>query len=133
MPLIINLKPNEKLYVGGAVIQNNSDGQCELSILNDAPLLRSKEIMKESEADTYCKRLYLCIQMMYMDNSNLASYQARFADLIGGLVESVPSTVDLIAQINLHLAVGRYYQALKTARQLVELEQELLSHVKQPT
>jgi len=130
MPLKLSLKPQEKIFIGGAVVQNG-DHPAELSILNDVPLLREKDVMTEGEVDTVCKRLYLCVQLMYMDPANLLSYQQDYRRFMEEVLQAAPSTSRYLAEINTDLACGRYYQALKTARKLVEYEQELISHVRQ--
>lgn len=126
MPLKLSLKPQEKIFIGGAVVQNG-EHPVELTILNDVPLLREKDVM--TEADTVCKRIYLCVQLMYMDPAHIGSYQQDYRRLLEEVLQAAPSTSRFLAEINSGLACGRYYQALKTARKLVEYEQELISHV----
>jgi len=128
--LKISLKPNEKVFIGGAVVQNG-DTPVELNILNDVPLLRGKDVLTEQEADSACKQVYLCVQLMYMDRNNLATYQRNYQRLIEEILAAVPATVEYIAEINNDLACGRYYQAMKCARKLVKFEQELINHVQQ--
>jgi flagellar protein FlbT len=130
MPLKLSLKPHEKLFIGGAVVQNGAH-PTELTILNDVPLLRERDIIREEEADTVCKRIHLCVQLMYIDPAHLASYQQRYAVLLEDVLTAAPSTAIYLAEINNHLACGRYYQAMKAARKLVEYEQELISHAQQ--
>ncbi|MCX7628508.1 MAG: flagellar biosynthesis repressor FlbT [Methylophilaceae bacterium] len=129
MALKLSLKPGEKIFIGGAVVQNG-DQPVELNILNDVPLLREKDILTEEEADTPCRRVYMCVQLMYMDQAHLYDYQQKYRLLIDDLLAKMPDTVDYLAEINNFLACGRYYQALKCARRLVDFEQEL-SHGKQ--
>ncbi len=123
MPLKLSLKPNEKLFIAGAVIQNGPHG-AEVTVLNDVPILREKDILTEPDADTLAKRVYLCVQLMYMDTANLPDYQLKYALLVQETLKSWPDAADIIARINADLACGRFYPALRTARQLVELEQE---------
>lgn len=125
------MKPQEKIFIGGAVV-HNGDHAVELAILNDVPLLREKDVMTEAQADTACKRLYLCVQLMYMDTAHMSSYQQDYCRLMGEIIEAAPSTARFLAEINTDLACGRYYQALKTARKLVDYEQELLAHAHEP-
>lgn len=127
MALKISLKAGEKIFVGGAVIQNGPS-PAEILILNDAPLLREKDILTEAEADSHCKRIQLLVQLIYMDAPNLRSYQKRYAELVDELLVAAPSTAALVAEINHHLAFGEYYQALKAAQRLVAYEQELIAH-----
>ena len=130
MALKISLKPNEKIFIGGAVVQNG-DSHVDLNILNDVPLLREKDVLTEQEADSVCKRIYLCVQLMYMDQSNLPIYQQNYRNLIVEVMGAAPSTASYLAEINNDLACGRYYQALKCARRLMEYEQGLINHAKQ--
>ena len=130
MALKLSLKPNEKVFIGGAVVQNG-DNPAELSILNDVPLLRAKDVLTEEDADSACKQIYLCVQLMYMDRNNLSNYQRTYQGLIDEVLTAAPATVDYIAEINNDLACGRYYQAMKCARKLVQFEQELINHVQQ--
>lgn len=123
MPLKLNLKPNEKLFIAGAVVQNGSHGT-ELTVLNDVPILREKDILTEAEADSLAKRVYLCVQLMYMDSASLSDYQRKYALLVQETLKSWPEAADIIGRINAELACGRFYPALRTARQLMELEQE---------
>lgn len=127
MALKINLKPNEKIFIGGAVLQNG-DGHADFVVLNDAPLLREKDILVESEADTLCKNIYLCVQLMYMDTAHMHSYQSNYCRLMDEVLRAAPDSVDILAEINNHLACGKYYQAMKSARKLIEFEKGLLNH-----
>ncbi len=127
MALKISLKPNEKIFIGGAVVQNG-DSQVDLNILNDVPLLRGKDVLTEQDADTACKRIYLCVQLMYMDRSNLYAYQQNYRELIEALIVEAPDSTQYVAKINSDLACGKYYQAMKCARKLMEFEQELNIH-----
>lgn len=130
MALKISLKPDEKIFIGGAVVQNG-DSHVELNIMNDVPLLREKDILTEQEADSVCKRIYLCVQLMYMDQSHLNIYQQNYRKLVDEVMEAAPSAAVFLGEINNHLACGRYYQALKSARGLMDYELGLISHAKQ--
>lgn len=132
MPLKISLKPHEKIFIGGAVVQNG-DGGTELTILSDIPLLREKDIITEQEATSPCKQIYLCIQLMYIDQANIAVYQQNYMRMISEVMVAAPSTLGFIVDINNDLAAGRYYSALKCARKLVEYEQELIGNALKST
>lgn len=129
MSLKIELKPGERVFVGGAVIQNGPT-PCEFLVLNDIPLLREKDILNEGEANSHCLRIQLCVQLMYMDAAHLSGYQKDYARLVAELLEAAPSAAQRIAEINLHLAFGEYYQAIKSAKRLVAYERELIEHAR---
>jgi len=65
MPLRIELKPFERIVIGESVIVNSGTRTCFL-IEGEAPVLREKETVTAETANTPAKRLYLCVQMMYL-------------------------------------------------------------------
>ena len=129
MTLKITLKPQEKMILGGAVIANGNNAGCQLIIENKIPILREKDILSENDADTPCRNLYFIIQLMYIDEENLAIHQKNYWRFVKEIVKAAPSTVSLIDQINEEIVSGRCYQALKLAQKLIEYEQEAISRV----
>ncbi|HIJ60404.1 MAG TPA: flagellar protein FlbT [Nitrospirae bacterium] len=127
MPLKLTLKPEEKVIIGGAVIRNNKTS-IEFTVENQVPILREKDILTDSEADTICKKIYLLIQLMYIDGENIARYQNSYLDLIKFLVREAPKTLLLIEQINELILSNRYYHALKKAKKLIKYEEEVLKN-----
>lgn len=131
MPLRLDLKPHEKLFVGGAVLVNG-DSRCTLSVLNDVAILREKDIMTEDMANTPCKRIYLSIQLMYMEPARLAEYHQLYWTLVKEVIAAAPSTAGLLAKVSEAVLAGRYYQALKHTMELIAYEKELVAHASQP-
>ena len=129
MALKITLKPQEKMILGGAVISNGSNAGCQLIIENKVPILRDKDILRESDVDTPCRNLYFIIQLMYIDGENLALHQENYWGMVNEILKAAPSTVALIDQMNEDIVNGRYYQALKLARELIDYEEEAVSRV----
>ena len=125
MALKINLKPHERLIIGGAVVTNGK-AKCELIIENNIPLLREKDILREKEANTPCKRIYFMIQLMYIDKKNLAEKHKTYWALVKDIVEAAPSTAVMIEQISDHILKGAYYQALKLTKKLIKYEEEAM-------
>ncbi|MEW5789618.1 MAG: flagellar biosynthesis repressor FlbT [Pseudomonadota bacterium] len=130
MALTLSLKPGEKIFIGGAVVQNGP-GKSELTILNDVPILRQKEILHEGEATTPCRRIYLAVQQMYLDEGNRTNYYKMLTELLQDVLGAAPSTAPLVKEIGTHVAEGRYYNALKTTKQLINYEAELLKNARQ--
>jgi flagellar protein FlbT len=127
MPLHLDLKPHEKLFIGGAVLVNG-DTRSSLTVLNDVSILREKDIMTDAQANTPCKRIYLTIQLMYMDQANLAQYHQSYWARIKEVISAAPSTMELISRISEQLLASQYYQALKIAMELIKYEKELIDH-----
>jgi flagellar protein FlbT len=129
MALKITLKPRERLIIGGAVV-TNGENRSSLLIENNVPILREQDILSEKNADSPCSRIYFAIQLMYVDEKNLAEHHTLYWKLATDVVRAAPSTVTLIEQINDLILNGRYYQALKKAKKLMEYEQEVLKRVR---
>jgi flagellar protein FlbT len=131
MALKIVLKPGERIIIGGAVITNGKT-TAQLLIENHVPILRQKEIMGENEASTPCRRIYLVIQLMYIDAGNLATHHHTYWNLVRDVLTAAPSTLPIIDRISDHILNNRYYQALKLTKKLIEYEEETVAHVRHP-
>ena len=130
MALSLTLKPKEKIFIGGAVVQNGST-KTELTVLNDVPILRQKEILHEKDATTPCRRIYLAVQQMYMDDRNRVTYYKMLSELLKDVLDAAPSTAAMVQEIGAHVSDGRYYNALKLTKQLINYEAELLNNARQ--
>jgi flagellar protein FlbT len=129
MALKITLKAGERMILGGAVVTNGSPGSCNVIIENKVPLLRQKDIITEADANSPCRRIYLSIQLMYIDEGNLATYHKAYWDLVRDVVKAAPSTVAMIDSISEYVYQRNYYQALKLTKQLIDYEQEVIQRV----
>jgi flagellar protein FlbT len=127
MPLKITLKPRERLILGGAVLRNGAVAS-NLLVENEVPILRERDILSEPQANSPCRRIYFAIQLMYVDEQNLAVHHALYYMLVRDLLAAAPSTARFVNEINKLVVERKYYLALKTARQLIDYEQELLKH-----
>jgi len=128
MALKITLKPKERIVLGGAVIQNGPF-KAEFTIENTIPILRQKYILSPDDANTPAKRIYFAVQLMYVDEAHLAEHHKLYWQFVREFVSAVPSSLGLIDQISELILQGQYYDALKAARKLIQLEQEVLDRV----
>lgn len=126
MALKVELKPGEKLLVGNCII-TNSDQRTRLFIDGSAPILREKDIMTSETANTPARRIYLAVQLMYIDDDTDKA-QSAYNDLSRDFVAAVPSSLPIVDQINNEILTGSLYKALKAAQRLIEYEQDLLNH-----
>jgi len=125
MALKIILKPNEKMLLGSAIVKNGNT-KCSLFVENNVPILREKDILKEEDAKSPCKRIYFVIQLMYVDNDNLVEYHKKYWILVRDVVRAAPSVLPYIDLISDYIIGNQYYQALKLAKDLIHYEQEVL-------
>ncbi|MEE4355295.1 MAG: flagellar biosynthesis repressor FlbT [Desulfococcaceae bacterium] len=129
MALKITLRPGERMIIGGAVI-SNGEKSSEFIVENRVPVLREKDILSESGADTPCRRIYFVIQLMYVDNPNLPEHHRHYWKLVRDVVQAAPSTVPLVDGISEEIVNGRYYQALKKTKKLIAYEKELMDNAR---
>jgi flagellar protein FlbT len=127
MPLMLTLKPGERVILAGAVVKNGP-AVAHLQIENQVPLLRQRDILTESNASTPCKKVYLVIQLMYIGDGLTSDLAQLYWDLVRDVVVAAPSTNDLISQISAYIVKLDFYPALKVAKKLISYEEELMSH-----
>lgn len=127
MPLILTLKPGERVILAGAVIKNGASTAAHLQIENQVPILRQKDILTEAMANSPCKRIYLAVQLMYIGGLT-AELAKVYWDLVRDVLTAAPSTNDLISQISTYILESDFYPALKIAKKLITYEEELISH-----
>lgn len=123
MALKVELKPFERIIIGESLI-TNSDTRTTFLIEGDAPILREKDIFTAETADTPVKRLYLCVQMMYLEN-DIPKYQTMYFDFIRDLLEREPSFRESIEKASKLILSGSLYHSLKEIRRLIRREEEL--------
>lgn len=125
--LKLSLKPNEKLYINGAVIR--VDRKVTVELLNDVQFLLENHVLQPEEASTPLRQLYFILQIMLMNpqgavdaldmfRRSLPLMLANFTD------EHIRSTLK-----NVDRMVGeeKIFEALRAIRSLYPLEQNILA------
>ena len=125
MALKVELKPFERIIIGQSVI-TNSDARARFLIDGKAPILREKDILTAETANTPVKRLYLCIQMMYLED-DIPKYQDLYMDFVKDLLQAVPRFRPSIETASKLILSGSLYNSLKEVQKLIEQEAELLA------
>ena len=125
MPLRVELKPFERIIIGESVIIN-SGTRTSFLIDGEAPILREKDTVTEETANTPVKRLYFCVQMMYLKN-DIPRYRASYLGFLKDLREAIPGSRYVIDAINNHISGGALYKALKEIRKLMKVEEQQLT------
>ena len=125
MALKITLKPYEKVILGGAVITNGA-AKCEFVVENPVAILRQNNILTPDGATTPARRIYLAIQLMYVDPQHLHTHQQLYWQIVKDFLDAAPSSLGLIDQINEFIFNEKYYDALKSAKNLIEFEEEVI-------
>ena len=89
MALKIELKPYERIIIGESLI-TNSDTRTRFLVEGNAPILREKDVLTAETANTPIKRIYLCVQMMYLEN-DIAKYQDLYFEFVKDVLAAAPS------------------------------------------
>ena len=124
MALKVELKPFERIVIGESAI-TNSETRTTFLIEGEAPILREKDILTGPAANTPVKRLYLCVQMMYLEK-DIPKYQDLYMEFVKDLLEAVPSFRKEIEAASKSILSGSLYGSLKEIRKLMKREEELL-------
>ncbi len=122
MPLKVELKPDERLIVGDAVIRNG-DQRIRLYIEGTAPILREKDFLPEDAATMPSQRIYVTLQSAYL-RRDIADNLMLFARLANEFLLAHPESAALVAEINNAILSDQLYKALKAAKRLVAFELE---------
>ena len=130
MPLKIELKPGERLLIGGAAIRNGPR-RSSFVIETVTNFLRGGDIILESEADTACKRLYLTLTVLYLAEPT-SEVEDLFVQQANALLAAAPSMAPYLRDIHDLLAGGERYRALKRCRDLIQYEQSLADLLASP-
>lgn len=130
MPLKIELKPGERLLIGGSAIRNGPR-RSSFVIETVTTFLRGGDIILESEADTACKRLYLTLTVLYLAEPTPEA-EDLFVRQANALMAAAPSMAPYLRDIHDRLAEGERYRALKRCRDLIQYEQSLADRLASP-
>lgn len=116
------------MIIDGAVI-TNAGPKCHFIVENNVPILREKDILSTEKATTPAKRIYFAVQLMYIDNGNLAPHHKAYWDLVRDFLEAAPGSIEVIDKMSNEILQGNYYPAMKTCKKLIAYEEEVISRV----
>src|SRR5258708_10756824 len=123
MEVEVELKAFERIVIGGSV-SPSSDSRPRFMIEGEAPILREKDILTAEMANTPVKRLYLCTQMMYLEN-DIPKYQDIYMGFVKDLLEAVPSFRPSLETASKLILSGSIYGCLDGRRDLLKRGVEL--------
>lgn len=124
VPLIITLKAGEKFILNRAVLSLSKSAS--IIIENKASFLREKHIMKPEDIDTLAKKIYYLCQLAYLWEERFDEYYPQIKEACLEFVKAAPSTHAVVASIGAALVQKDYFQLLKLARRLIEVERRLI-------
>lgn len=124
--LRISLKPNEKIYINGAVVK--VDRKVAIEFLNDVQFLLESHVLQPEEATTPLRQLYFIVQVILMTPGSAEEARSMFRRSLPLLLASFRDEHILSSLKNIDRLVseGQVYEALKSIRGLYALESEIL-------
>jgi flagellar protein FlbT len=124
--LKISLKPNEKIYLNGAVIR--VDRKVTLELLNDVQFLLESHVLQIDDASTPLRQLYFILQVMLMNPTGANDAYEMFRRSLPLMIASFsdPEISGTLKQIDRMVGEGHVYEALKAIRGLYPLESKAL-------
>jgi flagellar protein FlbT len=122
--LKIELKPDERILLGDCVVTNTGP-RTRLTIEGEAKILREKDIMTLSRANSMAKLIYLDVQFIYTAKTP-QDHHALYFRLADQFLKAAPGAKPYIESINNRILTGEPYKALKEARKLIAYEKDHL-------
>ena len=124
--LKISLKPNEKIYINGAVIR--VDRKVSIELMNDVQFLLESHVIQADQASTPLRQLYFIVQIMLINPVGAAEARDMFRRSLPMLIASFDNQ-DIckgLKQIDRMVGEDDIYEALKAIRALYPLERRAL-------
>ncbi|BCG93062.1 flagellar biosynthesis repressor FlbT [Mesorhizobium sp. 131-2-1] len=124
--LKISLKPNEKIYINGAVIR--VDRKVTIELMNDVQFLLESHVIQADQASTPLRQLYFILQVMLMNPAAAAEARDMFRRSLPMLLASFEDAeiCGALKQIDRMVGEDHVYEALKAIRALYPLERRAL-------
>jgi len=122
MPLSIPLPAGAKIIINGAVIENSGSANISLTVHNKANILRDKDVLTQSEANTPAKEIYHAIQNAYLFESNRGEWETISEALMERFLVAWPASAGIIAHLRELMGEDKLYNALRASRRLIALE-----------
>ncbi len=120
MPLKIRVKPEGKIFAGGAVLKNVGNRPADLLVLSDSPVLREGYMMNMDRRDeSDISNVYFLLQVIYL-------FKGKDKPMDGLVIETVKSFGKLypdyqaeVDKIIAHLEARESFKALRVAHALL--------------
>ena len=124
--LKISWKPNEKIYLNGAVVR--VDRKVTLELLNDVQFLLESHVLQIDEASTPLRQLYFILQVLLMNPTGANDACEMFRRSLPLMIASFsdPEISGALKHIDRMVGEGHVYEALKAIRALYPLERQAL-------
>ena len=125
MPLKIRIKPEGKIFAGGAVLKNAGKRPAELLVLSDSPVLRDDYMMNiDNRNDSDASNVYFLLQVIYLFKGKDQPMDELVLKTLINFSELYPALAGEVDQIMEYLRAGESFKALRHAHKLLAEEQK---------
>ncbi len=133
MPLKIRVKPEGKVFAGGAVLKNVGRRPAELLILSDSPVLRDDYLMNvEKRDDSDASNIYFLLQIIYLFKGKGQPMDDLVVNTLDSFSKLYPDLAPQVGEIVEHLKAGEAFKALRLAHKLLADEQKSTAPTNDP-
>ena len=125
MPLKIRVKPEGKIFAGGAVLKNVGNRPADLLILSDSPVLREDYMMnidRRDESDV--SNIYFLLQVIYLFKGKDKPMDSIVVDTVRSFSKLYPQYEAEVQSIIGYLETKETFKALKIAHTLLEQQEK---------
>ena len=120
MPLKIRVKPEGKIFAGGAVLKNVGNRPADLLILSDSPVLREDYMLNiERSNESDASNIYFLLQVIYLFKGKGKPRDHLVIDTIRNFGALYPNLKDDVDHIIALLEAGEGFKALKIGHKLL--------------
>lgn len=120
MPLKIRVKPEAKIFAGGAVLKNVGKRPAELLILSDSPVLRDNYMMNIDRRDeSDASNIYFLLQVIYLFKGKGQPVDELVVNTLASFSKLYPHLAAVVDEIIGHLRDGEAFKALRLAHKLL--------------
>ena len=131
--LILDLRKGDMMVVNGAAMRFRSRTRVELTAR--ARFLFGRQIMPPMEANSPARRIYYALQTAYIGDDDERRAGLAEARLRSGEFKEATTSQQAVALLDQAMAFaegGKCYQALRLARRVMQHEDAVLGHSRQP-
>lgn len=125
--LRITLREGEKAIINGAVIR--AMGRTQICVENKVSILRGRDVMPPEEATSPARRLYFACMLAYIDGESRDTHQNTVLTELANVMAALPTDAAKLACVQFanDIALGDFYRALSSARELIAIESDATS------
>ncbi|WP_418214928.1 flagellar biosynthesis repressor FlbT [Bartonella schoenbuchensis] len=128
-PMYLTLKPNEKIFINGAVLR--VDRKVTFELLNDVTFLLEGHVLQVEDTDTPLKQLYFSAQLMLINPGEAEQALAVFVGLLKKLLQTFTDS-DLLEGLKecIYLTEqNKMFEVLKVIRGLFPREAQIMGKI----